>query len=120
MDDGQFDDSIKRKVGEHEYSGFDPAALAALHRQMAASTVSPWYEHYASPIWTGLGFLLSTVIIVTALWYKDNESTNQLDEKIISLAGQTEQIAKLQVEIELLKSTNLDTIKMVEIREYCT
>ena len=116
MDDSRFDDIIKKKLNEYEEPGFDPAALAGLQQQMEAISLSPWYSRYASQLWIGSGFLVSTVIIVSVLWYKDDK----LNEKIISLTGQAEEITKLQTEIKYLKSISHDTIKLTEIREQPT
>ena len=116
MDDSRFDDIIKKKLNEYEEPGFDPAALAGLQQQMEAISLSPWYSRYASQLWIGSGFLVSTVIIVSVLWYKDDK----LNEKIISLTGQAEEITKLQTEIKYLKNISHDTIKLTEIREQPT
>ena len=117
MDDSRFDDIIKKKIGDHEEPGFDPAALAALHQQLPAINLSPWYFRYASQLWMSAGFLLSTVIIISMLWYKDNQSVNMLSEKIISFQEQANEITKLHDEIKYLKTIRHDTVRVVEIRE---
>ena len=117
MDDQRFDDSIKSKVGDYEDPGFDPAALAALHHQMAAVSVVPWYSLYRTELMVGSGIALSTLIILWSQWFMSTSTTETLNEKIIALQTQQAEIDKLQNQISALKSTPPDTIRIIEIRE---
>lgn len=53
MDDSRFDKSIREKPGKYEAQGFDPAALASLHHQMAAISFTPWYATYRTGLLVG-------------------------------------------------------------------
>ena len=117
MDDQQFDDSVKRKVGDYEDPGFDPAALAALHRQMASVSVVPWYSQYRTELLAGAGLLVSTLIILWSQWFMSTNATEMLSEKIITLQTQQAEIDKLQNQISALKNVPPDTIRIIEIRE---
>ncbi len=117
MDDQRFDDSIKNKVGDYEYPGFDPTALATLHHQLGAVSSIPWYSLYRTELLVGSGIALSTLIIILSQWFMSNNTTEILNEKIIALNTQQQEISKLQSEISFLKSTSPDTIRIIEIRE---
>ncbi len=117
MDDQRFDDSIKNKVGDYEDSGFDPAALAALHHQMAAVSVVPWYSLYRTELLVGSGLVASTLIILWSQWLMSSNTSEILNEKVIAIQNQQEQIDDLQNQISALKHAPPDTIRIIEIRE---
>lgn len=117
MDDQRFDDSIKNKVGDYEYPGFEPAALASLHQQMAAASVVPWYSLYRTELLVGSGLVASTLIILWSQWFMSSNTSEILNEKGIAIQNQQDQIDKLQNEILSLRNTPPDTIRIIEIRE---
>ncbi len=117
MDDQRFDDSLKSKVGDYEDSGFDPAALAALHHQMAAALVVPWYSLYRTELLIGSGIVASTLIILLSQWFMNTNAIAAMDEKIIILQAQQEEISNLQNQLSLLRNAPPDTIRIIEIRE---
>jgi hypothetical protein len=117
MDDQRFDDGIKSKVGDYEDPGFDPAALASLHRQIAAASVVPWYSLYRTELMVGSGLMASTLVILWSQWFMSSSASEILNDKIIAIQNQQEQIDKLQNEISELKSAPPDTIRIIEIRE---
>lgn len=119
MDDQRFDDRIRNKVGDYEDPGFDPAALVALHHQMATVSVVPWYSLYRTELLVGSGILLSTVIILWSQWIINTNATEVINEKIVTLQAQQAEIDRLQNQISLLKNVP-DTIRIFEIREQPT
>ncbi len=117
MDDNQFDDIIKKKVGEYQEPGFDPAALADLHYRMsAADAVWPWYVRYRTELFVGTGLILCTLIILWNQWFLSNRDNMFLADNLLASKNSEEQI-KLQNEINYLKSVQPDTIKIIEFRE---
>ena len=61
MDDKDFDDIIKRKVGEHEDPVFDSSALSSFHQQMATLDYMPWTSRYRTELMIGSGIAISTL-----------------------------------------------------------
>ncbi len=117
MDDNQFDDIIKGKVGDYQEPGFDPAALADLHYRMAAAdAVWPWYSRYRTELFVGTGLILCTLIILWNQWFLSNRENMFLMDNLLASKNSEEQI-KLQNEINYLKSIQPDTIKIIEFRE---
>ena len=117
MDDEKFDDIIKKKVGEYQEPGFDPAALADLHYRMsAADAVWPWYVRYRTELFVGTGLILCTLIILWNQWFLSNRDNMFLADNLLASKNSEEQI-KLQNEINYLKSVQPDTIKIIEFRE---
>jgi hypothetical protein len=117
MDDQRFDDNIKRKVGEFEDPGFDPADLAALHHQLRTVSAWPWYEQYRTELMLASGLALCTLIVVWSQWFMSSHVTESLKEKIMTLQGQQAEIDRLQQEVAALKNTPPDTMRIIEIRE---
>jgi len=117
MDDHKFDDIIKGKVGDYEAPGFDPAALSALHHQMATLTIWPWYSRYRTELFVSSGLFLSTLIILWSQWSFSSRETQAFEKNDLLLKTQQEQIAKLQLEVDNLKSLTPDTMRIIEIKE---
>lgn len=117
MDDHLFDERIKTKVGGYEDPSFDPGALAALHQQMAAVSIVPWYSTHRTELMIGLGMIISTLIILCSQWLMGARTEEALNEKIGAIQGLQQQIDKLQGEIRVLKNIPPDTIRLVEIRD---
>jgi hypothetical protein len=117
MDDNQFDDIVKRKVGEYEEPGFDPAALSDLHYRMAASDAVPWYFRYRSELLVGTGLAICTLIILWNQWSLSNKQSLQWRDDLTSPKEQQEQIFRLQNEINYLKTIQPDTIRVIEYKE---
>ena len=118
MDDEKFDDIIKKKVGEYQEPGFDPAALADLHYRMsAADAVWPWYSRYRTELFVGAGLALCTLIILWNQMSLSNRENVLLTDNLNASKNQSEQISKLQHEINYLRSIQPDTITVIEYRE---
>ena len=117
MDDDQFDDIIKKKVGEYQEPGFDPAAFSDLHYRLAADVVWPWYSRYRTELITGAGLALCTLIILWNQWWLSNQEHILLNDHQLASAKQSEQISRLQQEIDYLKTVQPDTIRITEFRE---
>ncbi len=117
MDDNQFDDIVKKKVGEYEEPGFDPAALSDLHYRMAASGTVPWYYRYRTELLVGTGLALCTLIILLNQWSLSNKQSVQWRNDLASPKEQQEQILRLQNEINYLKTIQPDTLRVIEYKE---
>lgn len=118
MDDDKFDDIIKKKVGEYQEPGFDPAALADLHYRMSeADAVWPWYSRYRTELLVGAGLVICTLIILWNQRSLGNQENEQLRDNLNASKNQSEQISKLQHEINYLRSIQPDTITVIEYRE---
>lgn len=117
MDDSRFDKSIREKLGEYEAPGFDPAALASLHHQMAAISITPWYATYRTELLVGGAIALSTFLIIWAQWMFTNTSKSQLEAEMLQWKSQSEQTSQLQQELAHLKATKPDTVRIIEYQE---
>ncbi len=117
MDDSRFDKGIREKLGEYEAPGFDPAALASLHHQMAAVSLTPWYSTYRTELMVGSAVLLSALLIIWSQWMFTNSGVSTLESEIQALKGQIENMGQLRREIESLRATTPDTIRVVEYQE---
>lgn len=113
MDDNQFDDILKKKLGDYEDPNFDPEALAGLHHRLDARLISPWYSRYRSELVTTSAIALCTFIIILSQWYWAEKNISTLTNSTHALAEQNEVIAKLEWEIIYLKSIKRDTIRTV-------
>lgn len=117
MDDREFDEHIKRKVGDYEEPGFDPGALAMLHKQMSAVREWAWYTRYRTELIICSSVVLATLIILSNQWYTRNHFAQITSSEKLLLESQGKQIAQLEEEIKYLKRVHTDTIRIVEIRE---
>lgn len=118
MDDHQFDDIIKRKVGEYEESGFDPADLSALHHRMATASTLAWYTRYRTELMVSSVLVVCTLVILLNQWHLNRQNIHVLEDEILVLRKQNEQITTRQHELnQLQKLRRADTIRIVEIRE---
>jgi hypothetical protein len=114
MDDSRFDDIIKNRVGEYEEQRFDPAALAAMHHQMASLIRVPWYEQYRTEIIVGVGVVVCALLIIWSQWMISSRLENQ---QLRLLQNQAEQLNKLHHELNDLKSIKPDTVRITRIEE---
>lgn len=117
MDDSQFDKSLREKLGSYEPPGFDPAALASLHHQMAAITVTPWYATYRTELIMGGTVLLSALLIIWSQWMFTQNSTADLEAEILALKTKNENADQLRQELNHLKALKPDTIRIIEFQE---
>jgi len=117
MDDSKFDKSIREKLDGYEAPGFDPAALASLHHQMAAITVTPWYSTYRTELIVSGTVLLSALLIIWSQWMLTNKSTSNLEAELLTLRKQIENTDQLKNELSHLRATTPDTIRIVEYQE---
>jgi hypothetical protein len=116
MEDNHFDDIIRSKVGNYTPAGFDPEALAALHYQMAAATVLPWYERYRTELLVGGSIVLFSILLFISQWYWHNK---QISAANSNTDRQQQAIDQLTAELKYLKTlhSGRDTIRLVEYRE---
>ena len=117
MDDSRFDKGIREKLGEYEAPGFDPAALASLHHQMAAISITPWYATYRTELLVGSAIALSAFLIIWSQWMFTNNSKSELEAEIRSLKSQSEQTSQLKQELEYLRATKPDTVRIIQFQE---
>lgn len=116
MDDNRFDEIIKAKVGEYEEPRFDPSALAAFHHQMTSVTPAPWYNRYRTEVLIGSSALLSTLVLLCAIWYFSSGEADILKKNTLLLQQQREQIESLQEELRSLKAVLHDTVQILSLR----
>ncbi|HEX5171468.1 MAG TPA: hypothetical protein VFW11_19960 [Cyclobacteriaceae bacterium] len=116
MDDKKFDDIIKSKVVDYEEPGFDPASLAALHHQMAAQSVDPWYVRHRAQIITSSTIAFCTLLVLIAQWSWNKQQAQLLKDEIMTLKSGHDEIDNLQDDQSDLKSAVDDTILITEIR----
>ncbi|MFZ1805916.1 MAG: hypothetical protein WAU36_01775, partial [Cyclobacteriaceae bacterium] len=117
MDDSKFDKGIREKLGDYEAPGFDPAALASLHHQMAAITVTPWYATYRTELIVGSTVFLSALLIIWSQWMFTQNSTADLEAEILALKSQNENADQMRQELNQLKAMKPDTIRIIEFQE---
>lgn len=117
MDDSGFDKSIREKLGEYEAPGFDPAALASLHQQMAAVSITPWYATYRTELLVGGAMAVSTILIIWSQWMFTNNNKSKLEAEILQLKSQFEQTSQLKQELQYLRATKPDTVRIIEFQE---
>ncbi|HCR54379.1 MAG TPA: hypothetical protein DIW27_08190 [Cytophagales bacterium] len=117
MDDSQFDSNIREKLGDYEAPGFDPAALASLHHQMAAISITPWYSTYRTELIVGNTILMSTLLIIWSQWLFSNKATEAKEIEMMALKSQSQQFGQLQQELEYLKSVKPDTVHVIEYQQ---
>jgi len=118
MDDNQFDKEIREKLGEYEAPGFDPAALASLHHQMAAISMTPWYAIYRTELLVGSTVMLSALLIIWSQWMFTNKSTAALEAELLALKGQQENVGQLQQELKNVRAAKPDTVRIIEFQEH--
>ncbi|MFZ6010792.1 MAG: hypothetical protein ACOYXT_10640 [Bacteroidota bacterium] len=116
MDEQKFDDIIKNKLSGYEAPGFEPAALASLHHQIAAESAIPWYVSYRTELVTGTSIAIGTILILIAQWYWTKDQAQILKEEISALRRGQEQIDNLKPQPE---SENIlrDTVRITEVRQ---
>jgi hypothetical protein len=117
MDDNNFDDIVKRKVGEYEDPVFDSSALSGLHQRMDTLDYAPWHSRYRTELMIGSGIVMSTLIIILSLWLFDTNSSEAIEKSNLLILSQQEQIAKLQEEVKSLKKLPPDTIYITQFKE---
>lgn len=117
MDDNAFDKGIREKLGEYEAPGFDPAALASLHHQMAAVSITPWYSTYRTELLVGSTVAVAALLIIWSQWMFTNSTKAALESEIRALKSQTEQTGQMQQELEYLRALKPDTIRIIEVQE---
>lgn len=116
MDDKQFDDHLKARLGEFEDPHFDPSALAALHRQMTVVSSWPWYVQYRTELLVGSSLAFCTLVILWSLWFMSSNTNHLVNEKIRLLQAQESEMVRLRKEISELKDAR-DTVRIVEMHE---
>ncbi len=116
MDDSKFDNIIKNKIGEYEDRGFDPAALSALHHQLAAVRILPWHTRYTTELLVGLGMLLITLTLLWGQWYWGNREVKLMEDELIALRMENSELRKLKSEIGVSDNVKPDTIRIIEVR----
>ncbi len=100
MDDHNFDDLLKKKLRDYQVPGFDPSALAALHQQLDATQLSPWYSRYRSELW--IGSCAAALFAIMILWspvLNTSKEKERIEEIKTLVKTQQEQIQKLQQEV---------------------
>ena len=116
MDDQGFDDIIKRKVGEYEDPKFDTSSLFDFHNRMATLESVSWYSRYRTEIMIGSGILLSTLIILSGLWFMNQFQSRVLEKNKLYIQDQQKEIAKLKHEINYLKNLPPDTVHVIKFK----
>ena len=117
MDDNKFDKSIREKLGDYEAPGFDPAALASLHHQMASTAAAPWHATYKTELIVGSTLFICTLLMVGSQWMFTHKATSSLEAEIATLKSKVENSGQLRKEMDALKAAGPDTIRIVEFRE---
>lgn len=120
MDDNDFDDIIKKKVGAYQEEGFDPAALSALHHQMASVSTWPWYSRYRTELMVAGGFLFTTIIILFSQWWFSLNDRMLFEGNLTKISGQQEEIEKLKSQINFMKNLPPDTLRIIEYQDQNT
>ena len=117
MDDKDFDDIIKRKVGEHEDPVFDPSALSSFHQRMATLDYLPWSSRYRTVLMIGSGITFSTFLIIMSVWLLNTRASESLKKSNLLIHDQQKKITKLHAEIDVLKKRTPDTIYITQVNE---
>ena len=115
MDDKEFDDIIKRKVGEHEDPVFDSSALSSFHHQMATLDYTPWSSRYRTELMIGSGIAISTLLIIFSVWLLNTDASESFKKSNLLIQDQQKKIAELQTEINVLKKQKLDTVYITQV-----
>jgi hypothetical protein len=114
MDDKDFDDIIKRKVGEHEDPVFDSAALSSFHQRVETLDYIPWHSRYRTELMIGTGIAISTLLILMSVWLLNTDASQSLKKSNELIQDQLEQIIALQTEINVLKKQKRDTVYITQ------
>jgi len=114
MDDRDFDDIIKRKVGEHEDPVFDSSALSSFHQQMATLNYAPWSSRYRTELMIGSGIAISTLLIILSVWLLNTDASESFKKSNLLIQDQHEKITALQTEINVLKKRKPDTVYITQ------
>ena len=117
MDDKDFDDIIKRKVGEHEDPVFDSSALSSFHRRMATLDYLPWSSRYRTELMIGSGIAISTFLIIMSVWLLNTNTSESHKKNNLLIHDQQKKITELQAEINVLKKKKPDTIYITQVNE---
>ena len=115
MDDKDFDDIVKKRVGEHEDPVFDSSALFSFRHQMAALIYSPWPSRYRTELMIGSGIAISTVLIILSVWLLNTHASESFKKSNLLIQDQQKKIAELQTEINVLKKRKLDTVYITQV-----
>ena len=115
MDDRDFDDIIKRKVGEHEDPVFDSAALSSFHQQMATLDYLPWPSRYRTELMIGAGIAISTFLVIMSVWLLNTDASESLKKSNLLIQDQQKKITELQTEINVLKKRKPDTVYIRQV-----
>lgn len=117
MDNNEFDDIIKGKVGEYHEPGFDPAALSDLHYRLSSGdAIWPWYSRYRTELFTGTGLILCTLLILMNQWYLSGKEFSASEEKRISSFDPPNHDAEFEKELDYLRNRTPDTIRVIEYK----
>ena len=114
MDDKDFDDIVKRKVGEHEDPVFDSAALSSFHQRMETMDYIPWYSRHRTELVIGSGIAISTLLIIMSGWWLNNDASHALKKSNLLIQDQQKKIIALQTEINTLKKRKQDTVYITQ------
>lgn len=113
MDDGTFDDIIRKKVEEFSVPDFDAEALSQFQRQIASVDVSPWHVRFRSGLLVAGGFLSATVMMII-VWYILG-SDKVVDDQTALLQSHAQLVKSLRNRIDALEARPLDTIYVTRI-----
>ena len=115
MDDKDFDDIIKRKVGEHEDPTFDESALSSFHQRMETLDYRPWHSRYRTELMVGSGIAISTLLFLVSVWLLNGDASKSIEKDDLSFQDQQKKIAALQAEINVLKKRKPDTVYITQV-----
>ena len=115
MDDKDFDDIIKRKVGEHEDPVFDSSALSSFHQQMATLDYTPWPSRYRTELMIGSGIAAGTFLILLSMWLLNTDASESFETSNLLIQDQQKKITELQTEINVLKKRKPDTVYIMQV-----
>ena len=115
MDDRDFDDIIKRKVGEHEDPVFDSSALSSFHQQMATLDYKPWPSRYRTELMIGSGIAAGTFLILLSIWLLNTDASESIEKSNLLIQDQQKTITELQTEINVLKKRKPDTVYIMQV-----
>src|SRR6187455_1930977 len=110
MDDKDFDDIIKRKVGEHEDPVFDASALSSFHQRMETLDYRPWHSRYRTELMVGSGIAISALFFLMSVWLLNSDTSKSIEKDDLLFQDQQKKISALQAEINNLKKRKQDTV----------
>jgi hypothetical protein len=115
MDDKDFDDIIKRKVGEHEDPLFDSSALSSFHQRMETLDYIPWSFRHRTELMIGSGIAIGTILIIMSVWLLNSDALKSNKKDDFLFQEQQRKIASLQAEINDLKKQKPDTVYITQV-----